>query len=191
MATERRRQLVLGVLLVVLAFVLYRAVTYQPTAGAQGTTSSGTRASSNGRARTAASGRLTEPPATAPDVHLRALDDERPKPIDGDRNLFRFKPKPPPPPPPAPPPIVRTAPPIVPTGPPPLPAIPLKFFGIVEATTQSKRIAALVDSTGHQFYGREGEVVAGQYRILKIGAESIEMAYLDGRGRQTIRLSGS
>jgi len=33
--------------------------------------------------------------------------------------------------------------------------------------------------------------VLGQYRILRISAESIEMAYLDGRGRQTIRLSGS
>jgi hypothetical protein len=180
--------MILGVLLVVLAFVLYRAVTYQPAPGTQGT-SSGTRPSSNGRARTA--GRLTEPPATAPDVHLRALDDERPKPIAGDRNLFRFKPKPPPPPPPAPPPIVRTAPPIVPTGPPPLPPIPLKFIGVVEAPTQSKRIAAFVDPTGHTFKGSEGEVVAGQYRILKIGAESIEMAYLDGRGRQTIRLAGS
>jgi len=188
MATERRRQIVLGVLLVVLVFVLYRAVTYQPTPGTPGT-SSGTRPSSNGRARTA--GRLTEPPATAPDVHLRALDDERTKPISGDRNLFRFKPKPPPPPPPAPPPIVRAAPPIVPPGPPPLPPIPLKFIGIVEETMQSKRYAAFVDSTGHTFRGAEGDVVAGQYRVLKIGAESIEMAYLDGRGRQTIRLSGS
>lgn len=193
MATERRRQLVLGALLVVLAFVLYRAVTTEPTGtqGTPGTTSSGIRPSSNGRARTAASGRLKEPPATAPDVHLRALDDDRPKPIDGDRNLFRFKPKPPPPPPPAPPPQpVRIAP-SVPPGPPPLPAIPLKFIGIVEAPTQSKRLAALVDATGHTFHGAEGEVVAGQYRVLKIGAESIEMAYLDGRGRQTIRLSGS
>jgi hypothetical protein len=159
MAAERR-QLVLGVLLVVLAFVLYRAVTYQPGPGTQGT-SSGTRPSSNGRARTATSGRLTEPPATAPDVHLRALDDERTKPISGDRNLFRFKPKPPPPPPPTPPPIVRTAPPIVPTGPPPLPPIPLKFIGIVEQTSQSKRTAAFVDPTGHTFQGGEGDVVAG------------------------------
>ena len=183
MATERQRQVALGVVLVVLAIVLYLAFPgfTSPTA------SDGSPSTSNGSARAA---RTKEPPATAPDVHLRALDDERPKPISGDRNLFRFKPKPPPPPPPAPPPIVRTAPaPIVPIGPPPLPAIPLKFIGIVEA--QSKRIAALLDSTGHTFHGGEGEVVAGQYRILKIGVESIEMAYLDGRGRQTIRLSGS
>ena len=194
MASERQRQMVLVGLLVVLAFVLYRAVTSQPSSalGTLGTTSSGSASSSTERARAAQSGRITEPPATAPDVHLRALDEERPKPISGDRNLFRFRPKPPPPPPP-PIPIVRTAPPppIVPPGPPPLPPIPLKFIGIVEARSQSKRIAAFVDTTGHSLQGREGDLVAGQYRILKIGVESIEMAYLDGRGRQTIRLSGS
>jgi hypothetical protein len=122
-------------------------------------------------------------------VHLRALDAERPKPIAGDRNLFRFRPKPAPPPAP-PPPVVREIP-SGPPGPPPLPPIPLKFIGIVEAPMQSKRLAALVDPTGRSYQGREGEIVAGQYRILKIGVESIEMAYLDGRGRQTIRLSGS
>jgi len=194
MATERQRQMVLVGLLVVLAFVLYRAVTSQPTSavGTLRATSSGSASSSNERARAAQSGRITESPVTAPDVHLRALDDERPKPISGDRNLFRFRPKPPPPPPP-PIPIVRTAPPppIVPPGPPPLPPIPLKFIGIIEAPTQAKRIAAFVDTTGHSLQGREGDLVAGQYRILKIGVESIEMAYLDGRGRQTIRLSGS
>ena len=187
MATERQRQIALGVVLVVLAFVLYRAGTSLETTSP----SIGSTPSSNGRARTARSARITEPPATAPDVHLRALDHERPKPISGERNLFRFKPKPPPPAPPrpAPPPVVRNIP-SVPAGPPSLPPIPLKFIGIVEAP-QSIRIAALVDSTGHSFHGREGEIVAGQYRILKIGLESIEMAYLDGRGRQTIRLSGS
>ena len=79
----------------------------------------------------------------------------------------------------------------MPPGPPPLPPIPLKFIGIVEKPSQSKRIAAFVDTAGHSWQGGEGEVVAGQYRILKIGVESIEMSYLDGRGRQTIRLSGT
>lgn len=190
MATERQRQIALGVVLVVLAFVLYRAVTFLGRTSTTTATSGRSASSSNGRAGTASAARITEPPATAPDVRLRALDDERPKPIVGDRNLFRFKPKPPPPPPSAPPSIARTTP-SVPAGPPPLPSIPLKFIGIVEAPTQAKRIAAFVDSTGHSFQGREGDVVAGQYRILKIGVESIEMAYLDGRGRQTIRLSGS
>jgi hypothetical protein len=36
---------------------------------------------------------------------------------------------------------------------------------------------------------REGDII-GPIPHLKIGTESIEMAYLDGRGRQTIRLTG-
>ena len=184
MATERQRQIVLSVVLVVLAFVLYRAVTSLNTPP----TSTASRSSSNPRARASAAS-ATDPAGTAPDVHLRALEDERPKPASGDRNLFRFKPKAPPPAPP-PPPVVRVTP-SVPVGPPPVPPIPLKFIGIVEAPAQAKRIAALLDPTGHMFKGAEGDVVAGQYRILKIGAESIEMTYLDGRGRQIIRLSGS
>jgi hypothetical protein len=39
-------------------------------------------------------------------------------------------------------------------------------------------------------YGKEGDIIDGRYRIVRIGAESIELTYLDGRGRQTIRLSG-
>jgi hypothetical protein len=194
MATERQRQVVLGVLVVVLAVVLYREVTspeIASTGGASPATSTSSSSSSNGKARPPRSARGAESTATAPDVHLRSLDRERPKPIAGDRNLFRFRPKPPPPaPPPPPPPVVREIP-SVPSGPPPPPPIPLKFIGIVEAPTQAKRIAALIDPMGRSFQGREGEIVAGQYRILKIGVESIEMAYLDGRGRQTIRLSGS
>jgi hypothetical protein len=38
--------------------------------------------------------------------------------------------------------------------------------------------------------GREGEVIAGQYRLVHIGVESVVMEYVDGRGRETIRMSG-
>ena len=41
------------------------------------------------------------------------------------------------------------------------------------------------------YHGREGEIIDGPYRIVRIGEESIEMEYVDGRGRQTIRLSGA
>jgi hypothetical protein len=184
----------LGVVLLALALVLYRAW------ASVGTTSVAPGSSRNTRARAAKSARSEAPPATAPDVRLESLNDERPQPVDSERNLFRFKPAAPPPRPALPPPAVVRAPPApnVPAGsPPPPPPIPLKFIGIVSAPGapgapgQSKRIAALVDSIGRSFGGGEGDVVAGQYRILKIGVESIEMAYLDGRGRQTIRLSGS
>jgi hypothetical protein len=66
----------------------------------------------------------------------------------------------------------------------------LKFIGVVEAASHPQKIAVLSDARG-VYYGHEGEVVEGRYRILRIGAESIEMSYLDGRGRQVIRLSGS
>ena len=47
-------------------------------------------------------------------------------------------------------------------------------------------------SDGRGIYqGREGDIIEGRYRIVRIGLESVEMTYLDGRGRQTIRLSGS
>jgi hypothetical protein len=65
----------------------------------------------------------------------------------------------------------------------------LKFIGIVEAPGQALKIAVLSDGR-NVFYGREGDIIEGRYRILRIGAESLEIAYADGRGRQTIRLTG-
>ena len=86
---------------------------------------------------------------------------------------------------------VDTAPvvPIGPPPPPPLPPITLKFIGVTIKAGQ--KIAVLSDSSGHVDYGSEGSTIGGRYRVLKIGEESIEMSYLDGRGRQTIRLTGS
>jgi hypothetical protein len=52
------------------------------------------------------------------------------------------------------------------------------------------RVAVLSDGRS-VYHGREGEVIEGRYRIVRIGEESIQMEHLDGRGRQTIRLSGS
>jgi hypothetical protein len=48
-----------------------------------------------------------------------------------------------------------------------------------------------VFSDGHDvFFGREGEVIEGRYKILRIGIESVEVSYADGRGRQRIPLTG-
>jgi hypothetical protein len=131
--------------------------------------------------------------AEAPDVHLDALAAQRTKPGQGGRDLFRFREKPPPPPPPPLPPRVLTpAEQAAANAPPPPPPIALKFIGFVDAESAGgKRLAFLSDGRGSPLSGHEGDTVLGQYRILRIGAESIEMSYLDGRGRQTIRLSGS
>jgi hypothetical protein len=181
MATERQREVVLGVLLVVLAVVGYRAWTQSAVPAP----------TSNPTGAPRQPARPGAPPASPFDVHLSALEQERPKPEPAERNLFRFRPKPPPRPVQNRP--VEVGPPVVrePVGPPPPPPITLKFIGIFEETGPATKIAILSDGSGVSLYGKEGDIVAGQYRILKIGAESIEMAYLDGRGRQTIRLTGS
>src|SRR5262249_54700426 len=124
--------------------------------------------------------------------HLPALEEERPKPGGASRNLFRFKPKAPPPvvaPPRAAESEAGTAGPPPPPQPPP---IPLKFIGIVVVEGEMRpKIAVLRDASGNVFQGTEGSEIEGRYRILRIGAESIEMAYLNGSGRRTIRLTGS
>jgi len=120
-------------------------------------------------------------------VDLQALNAPRDELQETVRDPFRFKPKPPPPPPPAP--VMRPTAPLQtgPVEPPPPPRIPLKFFGQVE--TKQGPLAALSDSRG-VYYGRVGDTIEGRYRILRIGVESIDLAYLDGRGRQTIRQTG-
>jgi len=181
MATRRRQELLLGVLAVVLAVVGYRAWT--STSAAPPPPSTG--ASPVAARRATAPG----PATTAPEVHLESLEAPRPKPGAGDRDLFRFKPKAPPPAPRASaPPMV--APPTGPAPPPPPPPIPYKFIGLVESSP-AKRIAVLSDGRSQPVYGREGDIIEGRYRIVRIGAESIEMEQIDGKGRQTIRLSGS
>ena len=127
-------------------------------------------------------------------VRLDALTRARPELQAGARNPFRFGPAA------APAENVTTArpnaggvgpaAPPVPLGPPPPPPIALKFIGVVEQAPSNLKLAVLSDGR-NVFYGKEGEVIEGRYRIERIGVESIEMAYVDGRGRQTLRLSGS
>lgn len=129
-----------------------------------------------------------------PDIDLQALRADRPEPEDSTRNPFRFRAKPvPPPPPPTPAQMKPQTGPGVATGPvepPPPPRIPLKFIGLMTSAQDRKGPVAILSDTHGVYYGREGETVEGRYRILKIGVESIELAYLDGRGRQTIRQTG-
>jgi hypothetical protein len=130
------------------------------------------------------------------DVRLDALKQPAPEPTEADRNPFRFQPKRPPAPPPmvAPPPQAvvpaqPVGPPPPPPGPPPPPPIPLKFIGTLEGKGPGK-VAIFSDGQGMPQYGHEGELVLGQYRVVKIGVESVVMEYADGRGRQTIPLRG-
>lgn len=186
MDAKRRRELALGATAIVLVAVA--AWTLQPDAPPPGAT-----LPSN-----AAAGRTqAQPKNPIVDVDLKALEAERPQPEKSTRNPFRFKPTSAPPPP-APSAIrqqqqqeaaaEQAA--RLPIEPPPPPRIPLKYIGdMTDPKNPAKRIAILSDARS-TYYGREGDIVDGRYRIMRIGVESIELAYPDGRGRQTIRQTG-
>lgn len=138
-----------------------------------------------------AAGRASQTPTAVDDVKLELLQERRPKLLDAERNPFRFRPRPAPPRlaatgPTGPRPVVPVAPP-VPPGPTPPPPIPLKFIGLVETPV---RVAFLSDGRGNTFQGKEGDIIEGRYRIVRIGANAADLTYVDGRGRQTIRLTG-
>jgi hypothetical protein len=128
------------------------------------------------------------------DVHLEELKQPPPEPGADARNPFRFYVKPPPPPPPTPPPprvpvpgdkeYKEPPPPL----PPPPPPIPLKFIGTMEQG--KKKVAIFSDGRGVPVYASEGELVLGQYRVVRIQIESVVMEYADGKGRQTIPMRG-
>jgi hypothetical protein len=123
------------------------------------------------------------------DLDLDRLQTEGGKLPESERDPFRFRTKPAPPPAAA---KVQAPPPAFvpqePTGPPPPPPIPLKFIGIF--TIRGARVAAFSDGQGNTFTAKEGDSVEGRYRLLRVATDSVDLAYLDGRGRQTIRLTG-
>jgi hypothetical protein len=126
---------------------------------------------------------------SVPDLRLAELRAAKAEPSGQGRNLFRELPKAPPPPPPRvvappPPPPDPNAP---PPPPPPPPPITLKLVAIVQGA--GKPVAALTDSRD-VFYGREGDIIEGRYKIIKVNVESIDIAYVDGRGQRRLSLTG-
>ncbi|MEY4095069.1 MAG: hypothetical protein RLZZ53_2268 [Acidobacteriota bacterium] len=184
MAVERR-QVLIGVATVVV--LILAAWTFWPSTPAATTTT----AAGNTRARGRAAAQVETPGPVDP-VKLDALAADRLEPGDTPRNPFRFQPRvvaPPPRPVVSAPPVTEAPRPAVPAGPLPLPPIPLKFIGVLERASGVKW-AVLTDGKSAPMYGRDGDIIDGRYAIVKIGTESVEMTYADGRGRQVIRLSG-
>jgi hypothetical protein len=175
----RRQVLLLAGLLVVLALVLV-TYTFRGTAGQAPEQATGAQAIP---ARAAAARDRAE---SVPGIRLSALSADRTVPTENGRDLFREKPKPPPPPPrvvPPPPPDPNAPPP----PPPPPPPITLRLIGILQGS--GRPVAALTDGKD-VFFGREGDVIEGRYRIVKVNVESIDIAYVDGRGQRRLGLSG-
>ncbi|MDO8677565.1 MAG: hypothetical protein Q7R30_03250 [Acidobacteriota bacterium] len=183
----RDRRVWLGVAAVAVLVLAWRV--WMPAAAPVATEPRATRPGGSARANGDA-----EPIVLRP-VKLDALSASREQPNAGKRNPFRFQPKAAPPPPrpvtlaPTVPIVQGPAPPPVPAGPPPPPPIPLKFIGMVERANGVKW-AVLSDGKSAPQHGKEGDVIDGRYKIVKIGTESIELTYVDGRGKQTVRLTG-
>lgn len=195
MAADARRQMPLLAGLVV-ALV---AVTYWQFGGNSPTP---VRPAAGGRRPPAAVKPASGPSETpgsvlARGVGLDRLDEDRPAPQEGGRDPFRAGPsaatgggsgsgtRTAQPEAPVP---VKPAAPSGPLQPPPLPPITVKFIGVVSRRDVG-RVAVLSDGK-NVYYGREGEIVDGRWRIVSIGEESLQIEYADGRGRQTVRMTG-
>lgn len=181
MFADRRRLLMGGGVVIVVALVVWFQARPEPAAAPV----------AGGRARAArpATGEATESPRP---VALDTLAAERGEPSGTERNPFRFQAKVAPAPlrPVASPEteVTRPVAPPAPAGPPPPPPIPLKFIALVERASGVKW--AVLSDGKVTMYGKDGDTIDGRYRIVKIGAESVEVTHLDGRGRQVIRLTG-
>jgi hypothetical protein len=193
MEAKRRSQ---GLLLAGLFVVLAAALWWNFGGGANGHASATPGSRSRATPQTGPRGAQATD-AVVELIELNRLQEAAPEPTAAGRNPFRFEEQRQTPPPEEP---VRSrgpgAPDDEPLGAPPVaesaapPAIPLRFIGTVDERARHLTLAVLSDGR-NVFYGREGDIIEGRYRILRIGVESIEMAYVDGRGQQTIRLTGS
>ena len=180
-----RRQLILGAaIVVVLGLAAWTLWPSTPTSGGPATTQARTRGERP--SQKGASGG----PVDA--VKLETLREGREGPGVAARNPFRFQPKAPPPTPRDSTPVMTETPrpvPSGPAGPPPMPPIALKLIGVLERASGVKW-AVMSDGKSAPMYGKEGDILDGKYLIVKVGTESVEMTYADGRGRQVIRLNG-
>ena len=123
-------------------------------------------------------------------IRLDLLEHSAPPGNAGARNLFQYRPKPVPPPQ-----IVAASPPVyappsqpVPTGPPPPPAPPpFKAFRYESwiKDGNGRIIAAQLIEGGNIYPVREGEVLLGQYRILRVTESLVEIEDLVLKRRQT------
>lgn len=154
--------------------------------------SSGGPAAPSNQARQTRAAHNGDAPLDPSELHVRleVLEARRPEPGAAERDPFRFKPAPPPPPPSGPAGgFEAPRQPAGPPPPPPTPPIPLRLMGFIELPS-GLRLANLSDCKGTTWSVREGESVDGQYRVVKIGLESIVIEYINGKGRQVMAVNG-
>ena len=67
------------------------------------------------------------------------------------------------------------------------PLTDLTFVGFVEGLELDGRVVVFTDGE-FVFYGRQGDVIDGRFRIVRFGLESVDLVAIDGQGEQTLRL---
>lgn len=182
----------LGGILVLMAVVLYWQSARQEVTPEEFSAAMSQPTATGGGAGPSAPPPARQAPVRIPAVALSSLGADQPEPSDTGRDPFRFES--------APSSGQRAVPagqgaapvlPVLPAGPqepPGPPPILLKFIGIAKQG-QGRLYAVLRDDRGI-YYGAEGDVVEGRYRILRVSADTVEVSYVDGRGRTNIPLSG-
>ncbi len=187
--TENRRAVIIaGVLAVVAVFTMIRWLTAPEQQVATQT------ATPNPVAATTKGGRPGRPvPPTMiasldPTLRLDQLRASEEVKYEGKgRNIFRAGSEPPP---------VETTTkqatnqtPEAPKGPPPPPAINLKFYGFASQPGQPKQV--FLSQGEDVFIAAEGDIVNRRYKVVRIGATSVEVEDLQYNNRQTLPLTQS
>jgi hypothetical protein len=197
--TKQQQYLLLGALVIVLGGTVAYQLSGDDTAGSASQPSNRSRRATDAANRGATGGTAASGLSGVDDVGLDRLTAARDALQPAERNPFRFRPKPPPPPPPMPRQVVRpvqpTGPP-VPAGPAPPPRIELRYIGYATPrrapgeTGPALLLGVFSDGKGTVVNAKEGDILEGRYRVLRVGTDSAELVYLDGRGRQVIPLRG-
>jgi hypothetical protein len=78
--------------------------------------------------------------------------------------------------------------PVVNQGPPPPPPINLKFYGYATRGTGTRK-SIFLSQGDTVFTAREGDIIAGRYRVVKINATSVEIQDVLSNNTQTIPLT--
>ncbi|MCI0354350.1 MAG: hypothetical protein L0099_04810 [Acidobacteria bacterium] len=186
LGTENRRAVVVaGVLAIVAVFTVARWLTApEPEVASKATASAGT--TKGGRA-----GRPAPPTLMAtldPTLRLDQLRASEDVKYEGKgRNIFRAGSEPAPT-------IAKVEPtkdttPAGPQQPPPPPPINLKFYGFASKPGEPKQV--FLSQGEDVFIAAEGDIVNRRYKVVRIGATSVEVEDLQYNHRQTLPLTQS
>lgn len=138
------------------------------------------------------------PELVDPTLHLELLARLQDVKVEGaGRNLFQFGAPPPPPQPKAaakltgPEPIVvanKPPTPDVPVAPPPPPPPPFKYYGLSVVRANGKRTAFFLDGDDI-VTASEGALLRKRYRVVRIGADSVDLVDTELNRQQSVRIS--